>query len=219
MDGRDGKGQEYQEESLIWNLQYCSQVKSSSNFKGGRARLLWGARRRERSGGRGAAQPAWLDSPEPGLYPHQESSYCLAPRMIDGPLSGPKRQKLVGEGPRAHDSRRRRSPDPTDALAHRDSPCAGKRPSAGPRSLPSSAWIGFALPYSRLPEKGTKLVTWGAAMIKKKTMWIKPWLRAIQPCQLRRAAPSRSQLPDLSRRRAPQRRRARPPLKFELGLT
>ena len=65
MDGRDGKGQEDQEESLIWNLQYCSQVKSSSNFKGGRARLLWGARRRERSGGRGAAQPAWLDSPEP----------------------------------------------------------------------------------------------------------------------------------------------------------
>ena len=49
MDGRDGKGQEDQEESLIWNLQYCSQVKSSSNFKGGRARLLWGARRRERS--------------------------------------------------------------------------------------------------------------------------------------------------------------------------
>ena len=48
---------------------------------------------------------------------------------------------------------------------------------------------------SRLPEKGTKLVTWGAAMIKKKTMWIKPRLRAIQPCQLRRAAPSRSLAP------------------------
>ena len=49
-----------------------SQVKSSSNFNGGRARRLWGARRRERSGGRGAAQLAWLDSridsPEPGLY-------------------------------------------------------------------------------------------------------------------------------------------------------
>ena len=28
-------------------------------------------RRRERSGGRGAAQLAWLDSPEPGLYPHR----------------------------------------------------------------------------------------------------------------------------------------------------
>ena len=39
-----------------------SQVKSSSNFNGGRARRLWGARRRERSGGRGAAQLAWLDS-------------------------------------------------------------------------------------------------------------------------------------------------------------
>ena len=26
-------------------------------------------------------------------------------------------------------------------------------------------------------------MTWGAAMIKKKTMWIKPRLRAIQPCQ------------------------------------
>ena len=43
------------------------------------------------------------------------------------------------------------------------------------------------------------MVTWGAAMIKKKTTWIKPRLRAIyaaiqQPawCQLRRAAPSRS---------------------------
>ena len=94
----------------------------------------------------------------------------------------------------------------SDALAHRDSPCAG------PRSLPSSAWIGFALPYSRLPEKGTKLVTWGAAMIKKKTMWIKPRLRAIQPCQLRRAAPSRSLAPA----GAPKAAGA---LKFELDLT
>ena len=86
MDGREGKGQEDQEESLIWNLRsstvHCSQVKSSSNFKGGRARLLWGARRRERSGGRGAAQPAWLDSPEPGLYPHQESSRV---KLLSGP--------------------------------------------------------------------------------------------------------------------------------------
>ena len=35
-----------------------SQVKSSSNFNGGRARRLWGARRHERSGGRGVAQLA-----------------------------------------------------------------------------------------------------------------------------------------------------------------
>ena len=50
-----------------------SQVKSSQVqiSNGGRARRLWGARRRERSGGRGAAQLAWLDSPEPGLYPHR----------------------------------------------------------------------------------------------------------------------------------------------------
>ena len=38
-----------------------SQVKSNTNFNGGRARRLWGARRRERSGGRGAAQVVWLD--------------------------------------------------------------------------------------------------------------------------------------------------------------
>ena len=77
----------------------------------------------------------------------------------------------------------------SDALAHRDSPCAG------PRSLPSSAWSRVAFPYCSLREKGTKLVTLGAAMIKKKTMWIKPRLRAIQPCLLRRAAPSRSLAP------------------------
>ena len=55
------------------------------------------------------------------------------------------------------------------------------------------------MPYRRLPEIGTKLVTWGAAMIKKKTMWIKApaqrRVRAFQPCQLRRAAPSRSLAP------------------------
>ena len=54
----------------------------------------------------------------------------------------------------------RQTADPADALAHRNSP------HAGPRSLPTSAWIGFALLYSRLPEKGTKLKPWGAAMIK-----------------------------------------------------
>ena len=52
-----------------------SQVKSSSNFNGGRARRLWGARRRERSGWRDTAQLAWLDySPEPGLHPSTSSS-------------------------------------------------------------------------------------------------------------------------------------------------
>ena len=49
-------------------------------------------------------------------------------------LVRPKTPKLVGEGQRALDARRRWSPDPTDALAHRNSP------RAGPRSLPSSAW-------------------------------------------------------------------------------
>ena len=44
---------------------------------------------------------------------------------------------------RARPARRRRSPDPTDTLAHRSSS------RAGPRSLPTSAWISFALPYSR----------------------------------------------------------------------
>ena len=47
-----------------------SQVKSNSRRS--RIRLLWVARRRE-SGGRGAAQLAWLDSPEPGgliIYSH-----------------------------------------------------------------------------------------------------------------------------------------------------
>ena len=73
------------------------------------------------------------------------------PKTIDGPLSGPKHQKLVGEGQRALDARRRRSPDPTDALAHRNSP------RTGPRSLPSSAWIGFALLYCRHHEKGMLL--------------------------------------------------------------
>ena len=44
-------------------------------------------------------------------------------------------------------------------------------------------------------KKVTKMVICGAAMIKKKTMWIKPRLRALQPCQMRRAAPSRSLAP------------------------
>ena len=77
------------------------------------------------------------------LCRRRASRSCLAPRMIDVPLSTvrPKTPKLVGEGPRSLDARRRRLPDPTDALAHRNSP------RAGPRSLPSSAWSRVALPY------------------------------------------------------------------------
>ena len=126
------------------------------------------------------------------LRRRRASRSCLATRMIDVPLSGPKRQKLVGEGPRALDARRRRSPDRRPCrrlLAHWNSP------HAGPRSLPTSAWIGFALLYSRLPEKGTKLMPWGAAMIKNKTMGMMPRLGAIQWCRLRRDLPSRSLAP------------------------
>ena len=96
---------------------------------------------------------------------------------------------------RALEARRRRSPDPTDALAHRNNP------HAGPRSLPTSAWIGFALLYSRLPEKGTKLKPWGAAMIKNKTMGMMPRLGAIQWCRLRRDLPSRSLAPAMRHQR------------------
>ena len=62
-----------------------SQVTSSSNFNGARARRLWGARRRERSGGRGAAQLAWLDSPEPGLYPHTVCNHIVFFLIIAAP--------------------------------------------------------------------------------------------------------------------------------------
>ena len=79
---------------MKFNLQVkSSQVKSCSNFDGGRARRLWGARRRDRSGGRGAAQLAWLESPEPGLYPHRLHVFFLiiagAPQVtIFVPFSG-----------------------------------------------------------------------------------------------------------------------------------
>ena len=124
------------------------------------------------------------------------SRSCLATRMIDVPLSGPTRQNSSEKG-RERTTRgaggRLRSPDPTmdptDALAHRNSP------PAGPRSLPTSAWIGVALLYSRLPEKGTKLKPWGAAKIKNKTMGMMPRLGAIQWCRLRRDLPSRSRAP------------------------
>ena len=53
------------------------------------------------------------------LCRRRASCSCLAQRMIDGPLSGPKRQKLVGERQRAHDSRHRRSPDVLMARPYR----------------------------------------------------------------------------------------------------
>ena len=94
------------------------------------------------------------------------------------PLSGPKRQKWSEKGrarsTRGADVGRQTLPAPqliVAALAH--APIA---------PIVSLERRGIAILY-RLPEKGTKLVTWGAAMIKKKTMWIKPRLRAIQPCQ------------------------------------
>ena len=78
---------------------------------------------------------------------------CLAPNAKNSSEKGRAR-------PRSLDSRRRRGrqtlpmPWPTGtALAQ--APDRSRRR--------TSAWIGFALPYRRLPEIGTKLVTWGAA--------------------------------------------------------
>ena len=87
---------------------------------------------------------------------------CLAQNRLTCPCqaqNAKSRRRRAARAQRTTDNARRRwSPDPTDALAHRNSP------RAGPRSLPSSAWIGFALLYCRLPEKGTKMKPWGAAM-------------------------------------------------------
>jgi hypothetical protein len=113
------------------------------------------------------------------------------PKSIDVPLSGPKTPKLVEERPRVLDARRRRSPGPTDTLARRNSH------RACPRTLPSSAWSRVALPYCRLPEKGTMLKPRCAAMIKSKKMGMMPRLGAIQWCRLRRDLPSRSLAPAL----------------------
>ena len=117
------------------------------------------------------------------LCRRRASRSCLATRVIDVPLSGPKRQNssekgrarttrgaggrqtLPGGGPYMY---RRLGPS-----VHRNSPHATLT-QAPDRTLPTSAWIGFALLYSRLPEKGTKLKPWGAAMIKNKTMGMMP---------------------------------------------
>ena len=74
---------------------------------------------------------------------------CLAKNRLTCPCqaqNAKSRRRRAARG-RALDARRRRSPNPTDALAHRNSP------RAGPRSLPSSAWSRVALPYSRLLKK------------------------------------------------------------------
>ena len=130
--------------------------------------------------------------PRPLLPPLRQPPLLPGRKRFTGPCQA-QNAKNSSEKGRALDARRRRSPDPTHALAHRNSP------RAGPRSLPSSAWIGFALLYwiqsCRLPEKGTKLKPWGAAMIKIKTMGMMPRLRAIQWCRLRRDLPCRSLAP------------------------
>jgi len=129
------------------------------------------------------------ETPSTTLAAPAPAALVAWPKSIDVPLSGPKRQKLVEERPRVLDARRRRSPGPTDTLARRNSH------RACPRSLPSSAWSRVALPYCRLPEKGTMLKPWGAAMIKIKKMGMMPRLGAIQWCRLRRDLPSRSLAP------------------------
>ena len=93
---------------------------------------------------------------------------CLAKNRLTCPCQAhnAKNRRRKAARSRARSTRGAdRSPDPTGTSAHRNTSTR-----ACPRSLPSSAWSGVALPYCRLPEKGTKLVTWGAAMIKKKTM-------------------------------------------------
>ena len=139
------------------------------------------------------------------LCRRRASRSCLATRVIDVPLSGPKRQNSSEKG-RARTTRgaggRQTLPGGPYILyrrldgpsVHRNSPHATLT-QAPDRTLPTSAWIGFALLYCRLPEKGTKMKPWGAAMIKSKTMGLMPRLGAIQWCRLRRDLPSRSLAP------------------------
>ena len=93
------------------------------------------ARMRE-IGGRGVARTA--ENALDHSCRRRASRPCCLAENDRRALVRPKTPKLVGEGQRALDARRRRSPDPTDALAHRNSP------RAGPRSLPSSAWSRVA---------------------------------------------------------------------------
>ena len=115
---------------------------------------------------RGVCGAAHSETPSTALAAVAPASFAW-PKTIDGPLSGQRRPNSSEAG-RACSRRAALAVDQTllgtSTVAHRNNPCAG------PRSLPTSAWIGFASPYRRHPEKGTKMVTWGApAMIKKKT--------------------------------------------------
>ena len=93
----------------------------------------------------GPAAPCSGPGAPPALPPRRVARAARArefPEDVDERLPSGE-WGLVGSGDMLHESRVVPVPG-SDALAHRDSPCAG------PRSLPSSAWIGFALPYSRL---------------------------------------------------------------------
>ena len=109
---------------------------------------------------------------------------CLAPNAKNSSEKGRAR-------PRSLDSRRRRGRQtlPTDALAHRDSPCAG------PRSLPSSH-VGLdrvCIAIQKTSGNRHEVGDLGrrAAMIKKKTMWIKAPAQGFpaMPVAPRRALP------------------------------
>ena len=117
------------------------------------------------------------------------SALVAWPKTIDVPLSSPKRQNSSEKG-------RARS---TRSAGGRQSPYRHLGPSEQPSRRPPIApvvdWSRVALLYCRLPEKGTKLKPWGAAMIKNKTMGMMPRLGAIQWCRLRRDLPSRSLAP------------------------
>ena len=90
--------------------------------------------------------------PQPLLPPPRQPPLLLGQNRLTCPCQAHNAKTRRRRAARARarstdDARRRRSPDHTDALAHRNSP------RAGPRSLPSLAWIGFALLYCRIPEK------------------------------------------------------------------
>ena len=72
------------------------------------------------------------------------------PKSIDVPLSGPKRQNSPEKG-RAR--ARGAAPAVARPYRHLDPSEQPSRCRAGPRPLPSSAWIGFALPYRKGSEK------------------------------------------------------------------